>query len=172
MSENPQWMEKLESLAQEIAVREGCVLYDMDFSGTGKNRTLRIFIDKETGIGIDECSDVAKGINEVLDAQEDLVPGESYSLEVSSPGLDRHLKKPWHFEKVIGKKVFIKTSKSLESVGVTDKKWKSAKTVEEVLQSADAEGIRFVVKDVEFKIPYSLIEKAKLVFDLNKGQKK
>lgn len=173
MSETPSWMEKVEKMAREVAAREGCLLYDLEFVGAGKGRTLRVFIDREDGnITIDDCSNVSKGLNELLDADEDLIPGGAYNLEVSTPGLDRTLKQPWHFQKAVGKKVYIKTSKALESVGVTDKKWKAAKTVEEVLESADESGIRFMVKDVEIKIPYSFIEKAKVVFEFTKGQKK
>lgn len=172
MSETPSWMETVEKMANEVAAQEGCLLYDLEFVGVGKGRTLRIFIDKEDGnVSIDDCSNVSKGLNSLLDV-EDVIPGDSYNLEVSTPGVDRHLSKPWHFKKAVGKKVYIKTSRSLESVGVTDKKWKSAKTVEQVLDSADDSGLRFVVDDVELKIPYSLIDKAKVVFEFTKGQKK
>lgn len=173
MSDSPSWMVKVEKIAHEAATKEGCLLYDVEFVGIGKGRTLRLFIDKEDGsVGLDDCSNVSKALNEVLDADEDLIPGGAYSLEVSTPGLDRHLKQPWHFQRVIGKKVYIKTVKPLEAMGVGDKKWKAAKTVEEVLESADDQGIRFVVKDVEIRIPYAMIDKAKLVFEFNKGQKK
>lgn len=174
MSENSStgWMEKVEKMATEVAEREGCLLYDIHFTGSGKGRTLQVFVDKADGNpGIEDCSNVSKGLNLLLDV-EDVIPGGAYHLEVSTPGLDRLLKKQWHFEKAVGKKVLIKTSKALESVGVTDKRWKAAKTVEEVLSGADSEGIEFKVKDVEFKIPYHLIERAKIVFEYNKGQKK
>lgn len=167
------WMDKLEAIAHDVAAQESCVLYDIEFVGIGKGRILRLFIDKEDGsVGLDDCANVSRRLNEILDAQEDLVPGEAYNLEVSTPGLERHLTKPWHFKKAVGKKVYIKTSKSLESAGVEDKKWKSAKTVEDVLESADEEGIRFVIKDVEIKIPYAMIDKAKMIFEMTKGQKK
>ncbi|KHD87779.1 MAG: ribosome maturation factor RimP [Bdellovibrio sp. ArHS] len=173
MSQTPSWMDRVEKIANDVANREGCLLYDIEFVGVGKGRTLRVFIDKEDGsVSLDDCSNVSKGLNVVLDADEDIIPGEAYHLEVSTPGLDRHLNKPWHFQKVVGKKVYIKTSKALESVGVTDKKWKATKTVEQVLESADNEGVRFVVDSVEIKIPYALIDKAKLVFEFTKGQKK
>jgi ribosome maturation factor RimP len=132
-----------------------------------------LFIDKEDGtISIDDCSNVSKGLSELLDTDENLIPGGQYALEVSTPGLDRTLKKPWHFKKVVGKKVYLKTTKPLESVGVQDKKWKAAKTVEEVLAGADDEGVHFVANGIEIRIPYALIEKAKVVFEFNKGQKK
>lgn len=167
------WMDELESIARDVAAQESCVLYDIEFVGFGKGRTLRLYIDKDDGsVGLDDCANVSRRLNEILDAQEDLVPGEAYSLEVSTPGLERHLRKPWHFQRAVGKKIYIKTSKSLESAGVEDKKWKTAKTVEEVLESADENGIRFVIKNVEIKIPYDMIDKAKMIFEMTKGQKK
>ncbi|UXR63990.1 ribosome maturation factor RimP [Bdellovibrio bacteriovorus] len=174
MSQPPAWMTKIEKIASDVATAQGCLLYDVEFVGMGKGRTLRLFIDKneEGAISIDDCTNVSRGLSEVLDADEELIPGGEYSLEVSTPGLDRHLKQPWHFQKVVGKKVYIKTLKPLETMGVEDKKWKNAKTVEEVLTSADDQGVRFVVKDVEIKIPYAMIDRAKLVFEFTKGQKK
>lgn len=174
MSGSPSWMVKLEEIAQKVVSEQGCLLYDLEFVGVGKGRTLRLFIDKEVegAISIDDCSNVSRALNEILDADESLVPGEAYTMEVSTPGLERSLTKPWHFSKAVGKKIYLKTTKSLETLGVDDKKWKAAKTVEDVLQSADDEGIRFVIKDVEIRIPYDAIDRAKLVFEMTKGQKK
>lgn len=168
------WMKKVEEFAEKAAAQEDCQIYDIEFVGAGKGRTLRLFIDteKEGGISLEDCSNVSKALNVFLDADEDLIPGGAYNLEVSSPGLERHLVKPWHFKKAVGKKVYLKTNKALESAGVQDKKWKAAKTVEEVIESADDEGVRFVVGDVDFKIPYAMIERAKILFEITKGQKK
>ena len=167
------WFEKIEKLAAEVAKNEGCLLYDIEFTGAGKGRTLCIYIDKEDGgVGVDDCARVSNALNPLLDEQEDLVPGGMYNLEVSTPGVDRHLRLPWHFSRVVGKKVYIKTSKALESAGVEDKKWKAAKTIEEVLVGADDKCIHFKVKGVELNVPYEMIEKAKLVFEFNKGKKK
>lgn len=168
-----QWLEKVEQLVEGVCRDQGCFLYDLEFSGIGKGRTLRVFIDKdaEAGAGIEDCSLVAQVLNERPELDE-LVPGDSYSLEVSTPGLDRVLKKPWHFSKVLGKKIYVKTSKPLEAVGVEDKKWKNAKTVELVLDGADESGILFKAKECEIKIPYGAIDKARLVFEIVKGKKK
>lgn len=165
------WLEKVEQLISQVCEKHSCFLYDLEFVGIGKGRTLRVFIDSDTGAGIDECSLVATALNENPELDE-LVPGDSYNLEVSTPGLDRQLKKPWHFQKVIGKKIYVKTSKPLESVGVEDKKWKAAKTVETVLAEADQDGILFKTKECDLRIPYGVIEKARLVFEIVKGQKK
>lgn len=167
------WMDKLEALARDIAAQESCVLYDIEFVGIGKGRTLRLYIDKDDGsVGLDDCANVSRRLNEILDAQEDLVPGDAYSLEVSTPGLERRLTKPWHFQKAVGKKVYIKCTKAFSEAGVEDKKWKAGKTVEDVLESADENGVRLVIDGVELNIPYPMIDKAKVIFEMTKGQKK
>lgn len=166
------WLEKVEKIAQEIAEREGCLLYDIEHSGTGKGRILRVYIDKESGVGIEDCSNVSKALNLRLDVEE-IVPGGMYNLEVSTPGLDRHLKNQWHFEKVVGKKIFIQLSKSLGSLNATeDKGLVSMKKFEEVLKSVDKENLFFDIRSNEVKIPFTAIEKAKLVFEYKVNSKK
>ena len=166
------WLEKVEKIAQEIVEREGCILYDLEHTGAGRGRVLRVYIDKESGVGIEDCSNISKGLNLRLDV-EDVVPGAMYSLEVSTPGLDRHLKKKWHFEKVIGKKVAIQLSKSLGSLGaVEDKGLVSMKKFDEVLESVDEENVFFDIRSNKVKIPFTAIEKAKLVFEYKVNSKK
>lgn len=97
-------MERIRAFAEEVAAREGCVLYDLEFR-EGSGRILRVYIDKEPGgVSIDDCVNVSKGLNLRLDV-EDAVPGGAYDLEVSSPGLDRKLSQFWHYEKAVGKTV-------------------------------------------------------------------
>lgn len=160
---------KIETLAQQVAEREGVEIYNVEFAGGAQGRTLRIYIDKAEGIGVDECANVSRGLNLLLDV-EDPIPGGAYNLEVSSPGLDRVLKKPWHFERVIGKKVWLKTGKSLEALGLKNNKIKSAKQITEVLHAADSQGVKFQIEDEELFIPFTEIEKAKLVFEFNEGK--
>lgn len=166
------WLEKVEKIAQEVAEREGCVLYDLEHTGAGKGRILRIYIDKENGVGIEDCSNVSKGINLRLDV-EDVVPGDMYNLEVSTPGLDRNLKRKWHFEKAIGKKVYIKLAKSLGTMGVVeDKGMLSMKQFEETLKSVEDESLLFDIRSIPVKIPLAQVEKAKLVFEMKTNSKK
>ncbi len=165
------WLEKVEKVAQEIAEREGCVLYDLEHIGSGKGRILRVFIDKESGVGIEDCSNVSKALNLRLDV-EDVVPGSMYNLEVSTPGLDRLLKKKWHYEKATGKKVSIKLAKSLGTMGVTDKGMIAMKQFEGLVKSVDDESVEFDVRSISVKIPFSQIEKAKMVFELKTNTKK
>lgn len=166
------WLEKVEKIAQEIVEREGCILYDLEHTGTGKGRILRVYIDKESGVGIEDCSNISKGLNLRLDV-EDLVPGATYNLEVSTPGLDRLLKKRWHFEKVIGKKIAIQLTKSLGTLTpVSEKGLVAMKKFEDVLVSVDDENLFFEIRSNKVKIPLSAIEKAKLVFEYKVNSKK
>jgi ribosome maturation factor RimP len=171
---NQNWLEEVEKRAVLIAEREGCILYDMEMVGIGNGRTLRIYIDKADQVGIEDCSNVSKGLNQILD-EEDVVPGGPYSLEVSTPGIDRHLKRPWHFEKVIGKKIWVKLKSSLDQFGVEDKKWKSAKTVEQTLHKVSGNQIGFFLDfaglATEVLIPMTAVEKAKVTFEMIKNDK-
>lgn len=100
---NPQ-LEQIRKFAEEVALREGCLLYDVEFHD-GPGRALRVYIDKASGgVSIDDCANVSRGLNLRLDV-EDVIPGGRYDLEVSSPGMDRKLTQAWHFEKAVGERV-------------------------------------------------------------------
>ena len=102
---NSDIMDKLVSLLEPAVSLEGCKLFDIDFrqgKGTG---LLRVYIDKDGGVGVEDCARVSRQVGLLLDV-EDIIPG-SYTLEVSSPGLTRKLKKPSDFEKSIGKLVAV-----------------------------------------------------------------
>jgi ribosome maturation factor RimP len=99
---------------------------------------------------------------------EDPVPGEAYDLEVSSPGLERNLKRLWHFEGAVGRKVFVKTS-APPFEGQTRRAFTG--TLIEV-SSAGEPQIKLLVDQREVSIPFELIEKAQVIFELLKGQKK
>jgi len=83
-------------LAEPLAKELGLTVWDVQYQKEGAEWVLRIYIDKEGGVGIDDCVNMSHAIDPVLD-QEDPVPQE-YVLEVSSPGLNRKLTRPEHFE--------------------------------------------------------------------------
>ncbi len=165
-----QWLEKLEKIANEVTAREGCELYDIEMTGAGKGRILRVYIDKAEGVGIEDCSNVSKGLNLLLDV-EDLIPGGMYNLEVSSPGLDRHLKTLKHFEKVVGQKIFVQLSQNLGSLGAQDKGSLSMKKFEQVLQAVEDGQLVFEIKSEKIKVPLAVVEKSKLVFEMKTAEK-
>jgi ribosome maturation factor RimP len=166
-------MTELEMICEEICLKAGCYLYEVEMTGTtGAGRTLRIFIDKESesGAGVEDCTEVSRLLNEVLD-EKDLVPGGAYQLEVSTPGIERVLRKPWHFQKAVGKKVWFKTKVPMEQLGVQDPSLMKAKQAEAVLKSVEEAQIEFETKKAQFLIPLESIEKAHVVFEMNKKKK-
>lgn len=161
-------IQKIHDLASQVAAREGVVIYDIELSGGAHGRVLRVFIDKdEGGVGIEDCAKVSRGLNEFLDADENLIAGGKYDLEVSSPGLERPLKKMWHFEKAVGKKIWIKLEQPFETFGSTDSKLKAAKQITETLLAVENNNIRIQVGEEGILIPLEAIHKAKMTFDFN-----
>ncbi len=105
--------DKVEKLVKEKIETLGYELYDVEYSKEGKNYFLRIFIDSPKGIDLNDCEKVNDGINELLD-QADYIK-EQYFLEVSSPGIERTLRKDKHLEQNIGKEINIKLFKKDEN---------------------------------------------------------
>lgn len=101
--------EKVENLVKDKVQKLGYNLYDVEYVKEGKEFYLRIYIDKPTGITLEDCELVSNNINELLD-EADYIK-EQYFLEVSSPGIERILKKDKHLKENIGKKVQIKLFK-------------------------------------------------------------
>lgn len=106
---------RLETLVDEVAQREQCRLYDLNFIG----RNLRIFISRQDHqpVSIDNCTNISRSLSLLLDV-EDVVPGGHYTLEVSSPGLERPLIRDWHFAEAVGEKVLLKLKKTMEATPV------------------------------------------------------
>ncbi len=104
-------IETIKSLLEPILEEKGFELVDIEYAGAGRGRVLRIFIDKESGITVDDCADISREFGLLLDVN-DVIPS-SYILEVSSPGLTRALKNSRDFMRFKGKKVKIKTKENL-----------------------------------------------------------
>ena len=105
--------DKVEQLLKDKIQSIGYDLYDVEYSKEGKNYFLRIFIDKPEGIDLKDCEKVNDAINELLDKADYIK--EQYFLEVSSPGIERVLKKDKHLEQNIGKEINIKLFKKDEN---------------------------------------------------------
>ena len=109
-------MASIEDRVEALIVSEvnelGYELYDVEYAKEGKDYYLRIFIDKPDGIDLNDCEKVSDGINEILD-EADYIK-EQYFLEVSSPGIERVLRKEKHFENNIGSLVEVKLFKSID----------------------------------------------------------
>ena len=104
--------EKVESLVEKKVNELGYELYDVEYAKEGKDYYLRIFIDKPEGIDLNDCEKVNDGINDLLD-QADYIK-EQYFLEISSPGIERTLRKDKHLESNIESLVEVKLFKPIE----------------------------------------------------------
>lgn len=105
--------ERVEELIKDKIENIGYSLYDVEYAKEGPNYYLRIFIDSEKGIDLDDCEKVSNEINEKLD-EADYIK-EQYFLEVSSPGIERILRKDKHLEQNIGEQVEVKLFKKDEN---------------------------------------------------------
>ena len=104
--------ERVYSLIEETVKNEGVTLWDVRFLKEGANWYLRVFIDKPEGISIDDCTAVSHAIDPIIDGADPI--DKSYYLEVCSPGVERELTRPWHYEAVLGEKIKIKLYKALD----------------------------------------------------------
>ena len=95
---------KIEEIAQRVAQSEGLEVVEVEVKGGGAQRLVRISIDKPAGVTHVDCELVSQQVGTILDV-EDVVPGGRYTLEVSSPGVERKLVKPQDYQRFQGKKV-------------------------------------------------------------------
>lgn len=103
--------QKVLSLLEPIVAENGLELVDLEFVKEGVNWYLRVYIDKDGGVSIDDCELVSRALEEKLDAADPIE--QAYILEVSSPGLDRPLKKEADFQKFQGEIIDVKLYKPL-----------------------------------------------------------
>jgi ribosome maturation factor RimP len=142
-------------VAAQIADGEGMEVVDVELrpEGSRRGRVLRLYLDKHGGPNIDELGRVSRQLSELLDTQ-DIVEG-SYTLEVSSPGINRPLKKPEHFQRFIGKRVRVRTGDMIEG----------RRSFLGILKEVTGEKIRVEVEGKQYDIPFSMIEKSNYEHD-------
>ncbi len=99
-------------LVRDTVESQGVMLWDVAFVKEGASRYLRIFIDKEGGVSIDDCVNVSHAVDPIIDEADPI--SESYCLEVCSPGLERELTRPEHFKTATGKAVTVKLFKPID----------------------------------------------------------
>jgi ribosome maturation factor RimP len=153
---------KIREAAERAARAHGLEVFDVEWK-VGKQRLLRVYLDRlpgpqnPEGLGVthNDCQQVSEQLGVILDV-EDLVPGPSYVLEVSSPGLDRKLIKPSDYERFVGRLAQVWLNESVEN----------QKYFEGRL-AGYADGIvKLALKDREVSVPYSNIRKANLKVEL------
>ena len=136
--------EKVFALARPVVENEGCSLWDVEYLREAGTWYLRIYIDKEGGVSIDDCERISRALDPILD-EADPIP-ESYVFEVGSAGAERELKRPSDFEQFLGHEVEVKLYKPLKGrktyVGTLAAYEDGAVTI-----SAAGEDLRFSAED-------------------------
>ena len=98
--------EQVAAFAQSVVEANGCQLWDVEYVREGSERYLRVYIDKDGGIDIDDCERVHRALDPILDEKDPIA--ESYHFEVCSAGLERALKRPSDFERFMGSPITVK----------------------------------------------------------------
>ena len=106
-------IERIREITERVAASSGLEVVEVEFRGGGKARMLRIVIDKPGGVTHEDCAALSREVGTILDV-EDAMPGGSYLLEVSSPGLDRQLTRPADYERFTGSRVRLMTREPIE----------------------------------------------------------
>lgn len=146
--------EKIEELVTKPITDLGYRVYDVMYVKEGKDNFLRIFIDNDKGISLDDCEKVNDAITDMLD-EADLIK-DQYFLEISSPGVERNIRKDKHFEESIGKEVNIKLFKPLDN---------KEKEITGILKGFDKETVKIETdKNEEITIPRNNISSIKWAF--------
>ena len=145
--------EIVSQLVTPILEELGLELVDIEYVKEGKDWFLRVYIDKEAGIDIEECGIVSERLSEKLDEEDPIE--HNYFLEVSSPGVERPLKKQADFEKAIGKNIYLKTYEPING----------EKIFEGILTSFDGKDVTLEIKiktrKTNVTIPYEKIASAR-----------
>jgi len=106
-------LEQVREIVERIVESEGLELVDAQLLGGGIHRVFRLFIEHPAGVTHEHCEKVSRLVSDAVDA-EDLIPGGAYTLEVSSPGVDRPLVKAKDFERFVGSKVKVELKEAIE----------------------------------------------------------
>lgn len=141
----------LKNLIEPTIEQLGYELSDLELPIGGRDGVLRVFIDKPEGIAVEDCEVVSRQLSAILDV-EDPLPGH-YTLEVSSPGLDRKLTKPEHFQRFTGETIRVKLRFPLDG----------RRNFRGALRTADDEKIEVEVDGELHSLQLSTIESARLV---------
>jgi len=146
---------KVLEITERVGASQGLEVVEVQLLGGGGARVLRIFIDKPEGVTHADCEMISHNVGTILD-EEDVIPGAHYTLEVSSPGVERKLSKPRDFERFVGQKVKVALREPVEN----QKHWMGTLKgfTEGILTLEPSPG-----KSVQF--PLEQVEKANLKFE-------
>ncbi len=150
-------VEEVKDLAEAVTKRRSLKLWDVEVGGVPGRTVVRVFVDADGGVDLDTVAEVSEEISRGLDLK-DPIAGR-FTLEVSSPGLERNLKYPQHFAASVGRQVVIKTKERL--VGDSHR-------VEGTVAAAGANSFSIATSDEQVDVPYSAVKSARTVFEWSK----
>ena len=147
--------DKILKLAAQVAGGQGVSVVDVEMTGSARKPTVRVFIDKEGGVTLDDCERVSRGLSALLDVED--MMRSSYVLEVSSPGLDRPLRDLRDFERSVGKLARVVTKE-----GIDNRTFFIGR-----IQGVKADSVLLAVGDGEiYELPLARISRARLEIEL------
>jgi len=150
---------RLWDVLEPFLVAEEVELDDVELLGRGAGRVLRVTVDAKGGLGVDRIADLARGVSRLLD-DEAVVEGP-YTLEVTSPGLERALRRPAHYAKSVGREVVLKTREPIEG----------AQSHRGVLAEVEEGSVAVLVDGHDRRIPLATVTQARTVFRWEKPAK-
>ncbi len=148
--------QEIKKIVEPVVIALGYCLYDVEFIKEKENYFLRIYIEKEEHtIDLDDCEKVSEAVGAKLDEVDPITT--PYNLEVSSCGLERHLREVEHFERAVGKRIFLHLYKSIQK----------KKEIEGILQSVTNDVLKIKLEEAEEEIEIDLkdVASAKLVYN-------
>ena len=149
---------KIKAEVERRLQSRGLEIIDIEYKREPVGMVLRFFIDHPDGIDLNRCAEASEIISEALDKSGILK--NSYTLEVSSPGVERRLTKPEHFERFIGSKVTIRTRSARDG----------RKKFTGVVTGADGNGVSLKIGDETFEFSYKEVAAANLIYSDERGQ--
>lgn len=147
-------LEEVRELAEAVTRRRDLTLWDIEMGGRPGRSIVRVFVAGEKGVDLDTVAEISEEISRGLDLK-DPIPGR-YTLEVSSPGLERNLRHPEHFARSVGDKVVIKTHEILTG---------NSHRIEATISAAGPSAVTLDVSGEELEVPYDAIKSARTVFE-------
>lgn len=150
----PERVDSLAGVIEPVLASLGLELFDLELTGSGSGRILRVVVDRDRGVDLDAITAATEAVSPALDAQPSLLSGP-YALEVSSPGLERPLRRPDHYRRAVGSTVSVKTR---DDQG-------AARRVRGVLASADDQGFTLEGDAGTERIAYTDVTQARTVFE-------
>ncbi|HHF6717122.1 TPA: ribosome maturation factor RimP [Haemophilus influenzae] len=143
--------QNLQEMLQDAVEDLGCELWGIECQRLGRFMTVRLFIDKDGGVTVDDCADVSRQVSAILDVEDPIA--DKYNLEVSSPGLDRPLFTLPQFERYIGQDIAV----HLRIPVMERRKWQGK------LERIEKDMITLIVDDQEQILVFGNIQKANVV---------